>query len=120
QMVGGIDAHTFRLAVTDGESVVLRRTEPDHHEDVVYVAQVLAPLSETSVPAPRHLAHASSVGDGGPPAMLQTMLVGDRSIPVEPDDAWLAELVQTIVRMQDLGLEPWMQNRAQLRWEQLD
>ena len=120
QMTGGIDAHTFRLALDNGDDVVLRVTEPDHHEDVDYLAQVLDRLAPTPIPAPLRLAHASAVGAGDVPVMLQTLLVGDPSIPVDPDDAWLDALVLTIVRMQDVGLEPWMQDRARLRWEQLD
>jgi aminoglycoside phosphotransferase (APT) family kinase protein len=119
-MVGGIDAHTVRLTLNDGGDVVLRLTDPDHHEDIDYLAQVLDRLAQTPIPAPRRLAHAMAVGDGDVPLMLQTLLMGDPTIPVEPDDAWLSELVQTIVNMQQIDLEPWMHDRAAVRWKELE
>jgi aminoglycoside phosphotransferase (APT) family kinase protein len=118
-MAGGIDAQTFRLDLSDETSVVLRVTEPNHHEDIGYLAQVLDLLARSSLPAPRRLAHVEAVGPGGPPAMLQTLLVGDRTIPVDPTDDWLRELVRTIVSMQALAVEPWMHDRAGLRWADL-
>src|SRR4051794_15066311 len=119
-MVGGIDARTVRLALDDGVDVVLRLTEPDHDEDIDYLAQVLDRLARTPIPAPLRLAHAMAVGEGHVPLMLQTLLVGDPTIPVEPDDAWLSGLVQTIVGMQQIEPEPWMHDRAAVRWKELE
>ena len=119
RMAGGIDAQTYRLDLADETNVVLRVTEPNHHEDIDYLAQVLDLLTATSLPAPRCLAHTGTVGAGGPPAMLQSLLVGDRSIPVEPEDDWLCELVTTITRMQAVPVEPWMHDRAAVRWADL-
>jgi len=119
-MAGGIDAHTFRLSLERGDDVVLRITEPNHHEDIDYLGQVLDRLAQTSVPAPRRLAHTMSVGAGGVPVMLQTLLTGDPTIPVTPDDPWLDELVQTIARMQQVEPEPWMHDRAAVRWQELE
>lgn len=119
-MAGGIDAQTFRLELSGGSVVVLRVTEPDHHEDIDYLAQILDVLEPTSVAAPRRLAHTSSVGVDGPPAMLQTLLVGDPTLPLTPDDAWLAELVATVVQMQAVALAGWMHDRVVVRWRDLD
>jgi aminoglycoside phosphotransferase (APT) family kinase protein len=120
-MAGGIDAATFRLALGDGSSAVLRLTEPDHHEDIDYLARVLDVLAPTPVPAPRRLAHMLSVGAAsGVPAMLQTLLAGDPSLPVEPHDAWLEEFVTLVARMHDLPLADWFHDRATVRWEELD
>src|SRR3954452_25523257 len=119
-MVGGIDARTVRLALDDGDDVVLRLTEQDHDEDIDYLAQVLDRLARTPIPAPLRLAHAMAVGEGHVPLMLQTLLVGDPTIPVEPDDAWLSGLVQTIVGMQQIEPEPWMHDRAAVRWKELE
>jgi aminoglycoside phosphotransferase (APT) family kinase protein len=119
RMAGGIDAETFRLRLADGSEVVLRVTEVDHHEDIAYLARVLDLLATTAVPAPRHLAHATEVVAGGPPAMLQSLLGGDRSIPVEPEDAWLRGLVSTIERMHQVQAEPWMHDRAAVGWSNL-
>jgi aminoglycoside phosphotransferase (APT) family kinase protein len=119
-MAGGIDAHTCRLTLVDGSHVVLRLTEPGHHEDVEYLAQLLDVLALTSVPSPRHLAHAASVGAGGRPAMLQSLLPGDPALPVEPPDAWLRELVGVVLRMQAVPVADWMHDRASVRWRDLD
>jgi aminoglycoside phosphotransferase (APT) family kinase protein len=119
RMAGGIDAQTFTLRLPDGSSVVLRVTEPDHHEDIDYLGRILDRLASTPLPAPRHLAHVTAVGAAGPPAMLQSLLIGDRSLPVEPDDEWLRALVTTIVGMQDIPPEPWMHDRATVRWTDL-
>ena len=119
RMAGGIDAQTFRLDLADETNVVLRVTEPNHHEDIDYLAQVLDLLATTPLPAPRRLAHAEAVAPGGPPAMLQSLLLGDRSIPVQPTDDWLRELVTTITYMQAVALEPWMHDRAAVRWAEL-
>ena len=118
-MAGGIDAQTFCVALADDSSVVLRVTEPNHHEDIGYLAQVLDLLATTPIPAPRRLAHAETISRGGPPAMLQTLLLGDRTIPVDPTDDWLCELATTITRMQAVALEPWMHDRAAVRWADL-
>ncbi len=120
RMAGGIDAHTFRLTLSDGSAVVLRVTEHDHHEDVDYLAQLLDLLACTSVPAPRRLAHTSAVGGAGPPAMLQTLLQGDPTLPVEPDDAWLGAFVETIRTLHAVPLATWMQDRASVRWRDRD
>ena len=120
RMAGGIDAQTFRLDLASGSSVVLRVTEPDHHEDLDYLARVLDLLADTLVPAPQHLARTMSAGDGGPPAMLQTLLVGDPTIPSAPDDAYLESLVTTIVCMQSLQVRTWMHDRISVRWADLD
>jgi aminoglycoside phosphotransferase (APT) family kinase protein len=119
-MAGGIDAHTCRLTLVDGSHVVLRLTEPDHHEDVEYLAQLLDVLALTSVPSPRHLAHAVSVGAGGRPAMLQSLLPGDPTLPVEPTEAWLRELVGIVLQMQAVPVAEWMHDRASVRWRDLD
>ncbi|HET6815716.1 MAG TPA: aminoglycoside phosphotransferase family protein [Mycobacteriales bacterium] len=119
RMAGGIDAHTFRLALADGSTVVLRMTEPGHHEDIEYLAQVLDLLAPTPVPAPCRLVHAAALGDGRVPVMVQSLLEGDPTIPAEPDDAWLSAHVTTILRMQELPVAPWMHDRAAVRWEDL-
>lgn len=119
RMAGGIDAQTFWLRLEARSDVVLRVTETDHHEDIEYLALILDHLAMTEVPAPRHLAHAVAVGADGPPAMLQSLLVGDRTIPVEPQDDWLQQLVETIARMQAVTTEAWMHDRATVRWADL-
>ena len=118
-MAGGIDAHTFRLLMADGSAVVLRLTEPDHHEDVGYLARVLDLLEPTAVPAPLHLAHVTALDANGPPVMLQSLLEGDPTIPPEPDDEYLRSLVTTILRTQELPVRPWMHDRAAVRWNEL-
>src|SRR4051794_638363 len=96
-MTGGIDAQMFRLSIADSSAVVLRVTEADHHEQIDYHVRVLDVLAPTEVPAPEHLAHASGLGPGGHTAMLMSMLPGDPTLPVEPDDAWLGQLVRTVM-----------------------
>jgi aminoglycoside phosphotransferase (APT) family kinase protein len=120
RMAGGIDAQTFRLGLDDGAPVVLRLTEPGHHEDIDYLARVLDLLDGTAVPAPRRLAHSSSVGGGASPAMLQSLLPGDPTIPLEPGDAWLSELVATTLTLQQMALAEWMHDRVTIRWTELD
>jgi aminoglycoside phosphotransferase (APT) family kinase protein len=120
RMAGGIDAQTFRLVPDVGSAVVLRITEPEHHEDIDYLARVLNLLDGTPVPAPRPLAHVLSMGGHGPPVMLQSLLPGDPTIPVEPDEAWLGDLAATIVRLQQIPLHDWMHDRARVRWADLD
>ena len=120
RMAGGIDANTFRLELADGSHAVLRVTVPEHHEDIDYLAQVLDLLDGTPVPAPRRLAHSSSVGALGSPVMVQSLLSGDPTIPVEPDEAWLIEIVTTVLRLQAIPLAEWMHDRVSVRWRDLD
>src|SRR4051812_27962859 len=76
-MVGGIDAHMFRLSLADGADIVLRVTMPGDHDDVAYQAQVLDLLATTAVPAPRAIAHAAGIGPAAHRVLLQTLLPGD-------------------------------------------
>jgi aminoglycoside phosphotransferase len=119
-MVGGIDAHMFRLSLAVGGDVVLRVTLPGGHDDVAYQARVLDVLSTTAVPAPRVIAHATAVGPAGHRVLLQTLLPGDPTIPLEPTDAWLSEIVAAIVALQSVPVAAWMADRVRVRWEALD
>src|SRR4051812_35809497 len=101
-MAGGIDAHLFRLRPAGGSDVALRITDGDAHDDVAYQARVLDFLAETTLAAPRLVAHAKRVGSGGWPVLLQSLLPGDPTLPTEGTDDWLGELVATIDALRGL------------------
>jgi aminoglycoside phosphotransferase len=92
----------------------------DNHDDVAYQARVLDLLATSAAPAPRAIAHADGVGRAGHRVLLQTLLPGDPSIPLEPTDAWLTEIVRAIIALQELPLAPWMADRVRVRWDDLD
>ena len=119
-LAGGLDAATFRLTVEGDDDVVLRVTTTDDHDDVAYQAQVLDQLAGTAVPAPRAIAFAEDVDPQGRRALLQTLLPGDPSLPVEPSDEWLSAIADAVVAMQALPVAPWMHDRVQVRWGKLD
>src|SRR3954452_15665563 len=88
-MPGGLDATMFRLRLDDSADVVLRIATPGEDDDVQQLARILDLLGPSDVPAPVLLARGAGVGPGEESVLLQTLLQGDPSLPLDPTQEWL-------------------------------
>jgi hypothetical protein len=118
-MVGGLDAHMFRLATSGGTDVVLRMTRDGDWDDVDHLAAILEMLVSSGVPAPRLLGHARGIGAGAHPVLLQSLLPGEPSLPLDPPDGWLDDLAATVVAIQEVTPPQWLPDRLSEDWADL-
>jgi aminoglycoside phosphotransferase len=118
-MVGGLDAHMFRVATDGGTDVVLRITRDSEWEDVEHLALILEMLAPSDVPAPKLLGRGREVGAGAHPVLLQSLLPGDPSLPREPSEGWLRSLAETVVAIQAVRAPDWLPDRVDADWAEL-
>jgi aminoglycoside phosphotransferase len=118
-MPGGLDAPMFRLRLDGGPDVVLRITARAEWDDVEHLAQILEMLAPSDVPAPMLLAHEAGVGTGGQSVLLQSLLPGDPTLPLEPTAEWLRSLVATNLAIQQVADAAWLPDRLSEGWAEL-
>jgi aminoglycoside phosphotransferase (APT) family kinase protein len=116
---GGLDAPMFRLRLDGGADVVLRIAARGEWHDIEHLAQILELLASSEVPAPTLLAHGAGVGSGERPVMLQSLLPGDPTLPLEPTEEWLRNLVATNLAIQRVAVAAWVPDRLTQQWAQL-
>jgi aminoglycoside phosphotransferase len=118
-MPGGLDATMFRLRLDDSADVVLRIATPGEDDDVEQLARILDLLAPSDVPAPVLLAHAAGVGSGEESVLLQTLLPGDPSLPLDPTQEWLRSLVETTAAIQSVAADASLPDQLHEHWAKL-
>jgi aminoglycoside phosphotransferase len=119
RMAGGIDAKMFRIATAGGADVVLRIASGGDWDDIEHQARILPLVAASGIPAPIVLGHGRAIGTDAHAVMLQTLLPGDPTLPLEPTDEWLRSLVATNVAIQRVGQVAWLPDRLTEHWAKL-